>query len=60
MSRIIPNGFLAMIEWSATNGSDSPSVFTADTRKVYSWPGIKLDTVKFGSFDLPAGTQRPK
>lgn len=57
---IIPNGFLAIIEWSATSGSDSPSEFTADTRKVYSWPGIKLDTVKFGSLHLPAGTQRPK
>lgn len=56
---IVPNGFLAIIEWSATRGSDSPSVFTADTRNVYSCPGIRLDKVMFGSLHLPAGTQRP-
>ena len=39
--RLLPNGFLAMIDSSATNGSDSPSELTADTRNLYSFPGVR-------------------
>lgn len=42
----MPYGFLAIIDVSVSNGSDSPSEFTAKTLKEYSFPGVRPVTSK--------------
>ncbi|KAE9543462.1 hypothetical protein AGLY_002262 [Aphis glycines] len=56
---ILPNGFLATINLSASRSSDSPSLLTALTRNLYCLPSCKPVMLASGSLDLPHGIHWP-
>lgn len=43
--KLLPNGYLASI-FGDVRGSEMPNLFSARTRKIYSWPGISFPTLQ--------------
>lgn len=56
---LLLKGSLAMMGDIVYNGSDSPSLLKALTRKLYSWPGTRLRTSISGSLVVPTRNHMP-
>merc|ERR1719228_2050796 len=53
------NGFFAIMDSSPSRSGDSPSLFTALTLNLYSFPSLKGFTVCSQVVDVPAGSHWP-